>query len=100
VSCLFSEWISCNDESMSSTTVAVPVVTDERRHTRARTLPTASHTPARIAGSIWRNVRYSVESDGTDPNRSDWQRRRSMSAHALPPPASINIAWTSTLPRS
>src|SRR5215211_8775164 len=74
VSALFSEWISCNDESMSNTTVAFPVVADDRRHTRARTSAIASHGPARVTGSIWRNVRYSVESDGTDPNRSGWER--------------------------
>ena len=45
-------------------------------------------------------MRYSVESDGTDPNRSACERRCSMSAHASPPPASINIACTNTLPRS
>ena len=71
-----------------------------RRHTLARTSAIASHSPASVAGSMWRNVRYSVESDGTDPNSSGWARRCSMSAHASPPPASISIAWVNTLPRS
>src|SRR6266508_6190551 len=57
---------------MSNTTVAVPVVAAERRHTWARTSAIASHSPASVAASMWRNVRYSVESDGTDPNSSPW----------------------------
>ncbi len=69
-SCLCSEWTSCSDESMSSTTVSLSVVAEDRRHTAARTSAIASHSPASVEGSIWRNVRYSVESDGTDPNRS------------------------------
>jgi hypothetical protein len=89
---LFSEWIWCSDESMSSTIVSVPVVADERRHTAARTSAIASHRPARVSASIWRNVRYNVESDGTAPNNSAWARTCAMSAHASPPPASINIA--------
>src|SRR5215218_5918773 len=78
---------------MSTTTVAVPVVADERRHTWARTSPIAAHNPARTDASMERNVRYSVESDGTDPNKSGCERRCSMSAHASPPPASMSIAW-------
>jgi hypothetical protein len=49
---------------------------------------------------IERKVRYRVESEGTEPNRPAWDRRRSMSAKASPPPVSITIAWTSTSPRS
>ena len=85
---------------MSSTTVAVPVVAEDRRHTRARTSAIASHNPASVSALIDRNVRYSVESDGTAPNNSACARRCSMSAHPSPPPASINIAWVNTLPRS
>jgi hypothetical protein len=85
---------------MSNTIVCLPVVAELRRHTPARTSAIASHSPASVAEPIWRNVRYSVESDGTNPNNSGWARRCSMSAHASPPPASINIAWHSTLPRS
>ena len=62
--------------------------------------PSPPTGPPSVAGSIWRNVRYSVESDATDPNKRAWARRCSMSAHASPPPASINIAWVNTLPRS
>jgi hypothetical protein len=97
---LFSEWISTRDESMSSTTGALPVVADERRHTSARTSAIASHSPANVAASMARSVRYSVESEGTDPNSRCWARRCSMSEHASPPPASISIACTRTLPRS
>ncbi len=38
--------------------------------------------------------------DATDPNSAAWERRCSMSEHASPPPASINMAWVNTLPRS
>ena len=41
--------------------------------------------PGQRDGSIWRKVRYSVESDGTAPNNAGWARRCSMSAHASPP---------------
>jgi len=97
---LFSECTSCNEPSTSNTTVPVPVVTDDRRHTSARTSAIASHNPANVDASMPRRVRYNVESDATDPNNSGWARRCSMSAHASPPPASINIACTNTLPRS
>lgn len=85
---------------MSSTTAWVPVVAAARRHTLARTSAIASHSPDNVSGLIERKVRYSVESDATEPNNAAWARRRSMSAHASPPPVSINMAWTSTLPRS
>ena len=42
----------CSDESMSNTTVAVPVVAAERRHTRARTSAIASHRPASVDASM------------------------------------------------
>ena len=41
-----------------------------------------------------------VSAEGTAPNRPSSARRYSISAHASPPPASINIAWVNTLPRS
>ena len=85
---------------MSSTTVSVPVVAAARRHTLARTCAMASHRPDNVSGLIERKVRYSVESDGTEPNNPGWERRRSMSAQASPPPVSMSMAWTSTLPRS
>ena len=86
---------------MSNTTGAVPVVAALRGATpRPAPRPSPPTGPPSVAGSIWRNVRYSVESDGTAPNSAAWARRCSMSAHASPPPASINIAWVSTLPRS
>ena len=53
-----------------------------------------------VSGVISWKVRNTVESDGADPNRSSWARRCSMSAQLSPPPASISIDWTSTLPRS
>ena len=43
---------------------------------------------------------YSVDADGTEPNRAPSQRRTSMSLHASPPPANTNNACTSALPRS
>ncbi len=85
---------------MSKITASVPVVAAERRHTAARTLAMASHRPPRVSASMSRKVRYSVESDGTEPNSSAWARRCSMSAQHSPPPASINMAWVNTLPRS
>jgi len=85
---------------MSSTTVADPVVAAARRHTLVRTSATASHSAERVSGEMERNVRYSVESDGTEPKSAAWARRRSMSAHASPPPVIMSMAWTSTLPRS
>jgi hypothetical protein len=60
----------------------------------------APHKPVNVSLLIERTVRYSVESDGTSPNRVGCDRSRSMSEHASPPPASISIAWVSTLPRS
>jgi hypothetical protein len=76
------------------------IVAEDRRHTCPRVSAIASHTPSRQAASIDRIVRYNVESDATAPNRAGWARSRSISLHASPPPASINIAWVSTLPRS
>ena len=49
---------------MSNTTRALPVVAAARDHTRPRAWAIASHKPATVAGSSWKNVRYSVESDG------------------------------------
>ncbi len=55
---------------MSRITGSAVLVTLERRHTPARTSAIASHRPASVAGTrSWRNARYSVESDGTGPNR-------------------------------
>ena len=97
---LFSECTSTSVASMSSTTGQSLFVTLERRHTWARISAIASHRPPSVAGSICRNVRYVVESDATGPNRRSCARRCSMSAHDSPPPASISIACTRTLPRS
>jgi hypothetical protein len=99
VPCLFSEWISTSDASMSSTTASAPTAAADG-HTRARVLAIAAHSPSRTLASMPRNVRYSVESDGTSPNRPGWARKCSMSAQHSPPPASISIACTNTLPRS
>jgi hypothetical protein len=65
--------------------------------TWARTSAIASHRPSSVAGVICGKVRYSVESDGTAPNRAGWARGASMSEQASPPPASINMAWVATL---
>ena len=85
---------------MSKTTAVLPVVASERRQTPARTPATASHSPASVLASTARSVRYSVESDGTEPNSRACARSVSMSEHASPPPASMSMACTSTLPRS
>ena len=69
---------------MSRTTGAEPVVTDDRDHTLARISAMASAIPDRVVEPIWWKVRNTVESDGTDPNRSGCRRRCSMSATALP----------------
>jgi len=49
---------------------------------------------------LGRNVRATVASDGTDPNRSSPMRRCSMSRQLSPPPANMSADWTSTFPRS
>jgi hypothetical protein len=92
--------MSISDASRSNTTGALPVVTDDRRHTSPRAWAMASHRPANLDASSERTVRHSVESDGTTPNSIGCTRSRSMSEHASPPPANINIACTNTLPRS
>jgi len=84
--------VEADDALGERVAVDVPVVAADRRHTRARAPAIAAHNPPSVAGSIWRNVRYRVESDDTDPNSSPCARRCSMSAYASPPPASINIA--------
>ena len=45
-------------------------------------------------------VQYNVISEDTSPNSRPWDANVSMSAHESPPPASISIAWVSTLDRS
>ncbi len=95
-----SLWISTRLASTSSTTGAAPEVTDDLRQTSARTPAIARLTSSRVAGVISWNLRHSVESEATKPNRRASARKNSMSAHASPPPASIAIACTSTLPRS
>ena len=91
----------CNDESMSNTTVAVPVVAaaapPHLRRAPRRSPPTAQPTCRVDAGGT-----CDTASSPTAPTRTDrgCARRCSMSAHASPPPASINIACASTLPRS
>jgi hypothetical protein len=76
---------------MSSTTTALAVVAAAWDHTSRRARVSACHKPATVAGSSWKNVRYSVESDGTSPNSAGWARSFSISLHASPPPAIINI---------
>ncbi len=77
---------------MSNTTMSLPVVAAARDHTTLRAWAIASHNPVTVAGSSWKKLRYRVESDGTDPNRAGWARNFSMSLHASPPPAIINMA--------
>ena len=96
----FSEWICTSDASMSNTTSPVPVVAAIRRHIRVRVTAVLVLRSARTPGVIARIVRYSVESDATGPNRRGWETRNSMSEHASPPAASINIAWVNTTSRS
>ena len=85
---------------MSRITGDEPVVTDDRDQTLALISAIASAISVRVVASSWWKVRNTVESDGTDPNRSDWRRRCSMSAQLSPPPASIRAVCTRTLPRS
>ena len=85
---------------MSNTTGAAASPGTRRAHTSSRTAARAAHRSPTVAGSNARTVRYSVGADATSPNRPSSARRYSISAHASPPPASINIAWVNTLPRS
>ena len=85
---------------MSNTTGSVPVVAEDRDHTCSRNGASAAATACRSAGVISAKVRATVVSEGTAPNRFGPARRCSMSKHDSPPPASINDACTSTLPRS
>ncbi len=73
---------------------------DERDHTAARGAVSAARTRSSVAPSIERIVRYNVESDATAPNSVGWARSASMSEQASPPPASMAMACTSTVPRS
>ena len=63
-----ARWTSISEASRSNTTGALPVVTDDRRHTSPRASATASHRPPKVVASSPRTLRYSVESDGTVPN--------------------------------
>ena len=86
---LFSEWISCNDESMSSTTPppqSWPSSSTTPRRAHQPLPPTAPLGCRRRAGGI----HGAASSNGTDPNNTLWERNCSMSVHASPPPASIN----------
>ena len=82
---------------MSNTTATEAPSGARRAHTSSRTAARAAH---RSAGSNDRTVRYNVGADAVSPNKPSSARRYSISAHASPPPASINIAWVNTLPRS
>jgi hypothetical protein len=69
VPAFFSEWTCTSDASMSNTTGPVPVVAALRAHGWERTLAIACHKPDSVPGLVWRNVRYSVESDGHEPEQ-------------------------------
>ncbi len=97
---LSSVWISTSEASMSRSTGSLPLVAPARRQTSARTSAIGFGDPAPRRGVISWKVRKTVESDGTEPNRSSWSRRCSMSAQLSPPPASISAVCTRTLPRS
>ena len=58
----------------------------------ARTSARAAAIPLLVAGVISWKVRNTVESEGTEPKRSSWSRRCSMSAQLSPPPASMSDA--------
>ena len=75
-----------------------PVV-DRRVPHPARTSPIASHNPPRV-DRVDLTVTCDTTSSPTAPARTvpACARRCSISAHASPPPASINIACTSTFP--
>ena len=69
-------------------------------HTCRRACAAAARSAPRRSASTPRATRYSVDADGTEPNRASSERRTSMSLHASPPPANTNNACTSALPRS
>ena len=98
---LCSEWISTSEASMSKSTGVGP---GRRRRTTPDLLraprPWPLRSPRLVEGVISWKVRNTVVSEGTEPNRSSWSRRCSMSAQLSPPPASISAVCTSTLPRS
>lgn len=71
-----------------------------RRHTPARTVAVCARKTSSVDGVIARIVRYRVESDATLANKRGCEARNSMSEHASPPAASINIACVNTVPRS
>ena len=85
---------------MSKITGEAPSAEARRAHTCSRTAAWCAHRSATVAGSSDRSVRYNVGADATSPNKPTSARRYSISVHASPPPASINIAWVNTLPRS
>jgi len=53
-----------------------------------------------VDSAISWNVRATVVSEGTEPNRSSPMRRCSMSRQLSPPPARMRAIWVSTFPRS
>ena len=63
---------------MPSTTGPSPVVAAARDHTCVRAWATAGHEPTTVAGSSWKKVRYSVESEHTSPNRAGCARNFSI----------------------
>jgi len=85
---------------MSSITGSVPVVRPVWLQIFSRTSASEALRSFLVEVPISWKVRNTVVSEGTDPKRSPWRRRCSMSAQLSPPPASISAIWTRTLPRS
>jgi hypothetical protein len=85
---------------MSRVTGPFLVVAADRAHTFARTSAMATSNAPQVPSVISWKVRNTVEPEDTQPNRSGWTRRCSMSAQLSPPPASTSAIWTRTSPRS
>ncbi len=69
-------------------------------HTHCRACDSAARRAPKRSAATPRATRYSVDADGTEPNRAPSARSASTPLHASPPPANTNTACTSTLPRS
>ena len=92
-----SVWISTIDASISRTTGSLRCVSTLFQ-TLARTSANAGASSERaVPFSSW-NVRNTVVSDETEPNRSHCARRCSMSLQLSPPPASTSAIWTRPCP--
>lgn len=87
------------EASDTSSTGPEPLVANDHCRTWVRTFA-ATAMPSRVPGRISWNLRSTVVSEGTEPNRAPPVDRCSASRQLSPPPANASAIWLRASPRT